>query len=54
MEYFANFLHRNVGEIKIPLYYVIHKSDTVPGGELSIMIVKSYSEEHGYTKKDLK
>ena len=30
-EYFANFLHRNVGEIKIPLSYVILESDNVTG-----------------------
>ena len=30
-EYFDNFLHRTVGEIKILLYYFIRKFDTVPG-----------------------
>ena len=47
-EYFSVFLHRTVGERKIPLFYVICESDTVPDVVPPMMIGKSYSEEQGY------
>ena len=35
--YFANFIHRTVGERKTPLFYVIRELDTVPGVALSML-----------------
>ena len=53
MEYFPGFLHWTFGETKILLYYVICKSDTVPGVAPLMVIGKSYYEDHGSMEKEL-
>ena len=52
MEYFSNFIHRTVGEINIPLFYVIRESDIMPGAAQPTMIGKPYYEEHGFVEKE--
>ena len=51
-EYFAYFLHRNVGERRILLYYFIRESDTVPGVAPPMIRGKSYSEYHGSVERE--
>ena len=53
MEYLANFLHQTVGEIKIPLYYLLPKLDILTGVASLILRGKTYSYKNGSVEKEL-